>query len=134
MRSFFTRSITACSLAAAPVSVLAQDSGDVDYQTFCAMCHGDAGKGDGSMAGMLVNGAPDLTRLSANNDGKFPMVYVVEIIDGRSGLRGHEGKMMPFFGQIFTDVFGEAAPYFNTEEYVRERILSLAFYLEGLQE
>lgn len=135
MRTRFTHLLAASVLAAAvPAPLLAETAGETDFQTFCAMCHGDGGKGDGSMAGMLINGAPDLTQLAANNNGTFPQVYVVEIIDGRSDLRGHEGKMMPLFGQVFTDVFGEAAPYFNTAEYTRQRILGLAAYIESLQE
>ena len=131
MRTHITKIFTACVLATA-TPVLAQGSGELDYRTFCAMCHGDAGKGDGVMSGMLVNGAPDLTQLTVNNDGVFPMLQVIQTIDGRSGVRGHT-SMMPMFGDIFNNAQANAGPY-GAETFVRGRILSLAYYLESIQE
>jgi mono/diheme cytochrome c family protein len=116
-------------------SAYAQDA-DVGAQLFgdyCAVCHGDGGKGDGDMANLMTIPAPNLTLMSANNDGEFPMLKVIHAIDGRTGLRGH-GTPMPVFGRVFVSSEpGPANPYGSVLE-VRGRVLSLAMYLESIQQ
>lgn len=73
---------------------------------------------------------PDLTQLSALNGGVFPMLEVIHIIDGRTGLRGHGGPM-PVYGALFDQTLtagGYAAPL-----ETRGIILSIAYYIEALQ-
>lgn len=109
------------------------DVGQELYTRFCASCHGISGKGDGSMPHYLDEIYADLTVLAAKNDGVFPMTRVLHIIDGRTGLRGHGGSM-PVFGDIFSsenpDVKGSYAGILAT----RGRILSLAQYIESIQQ
>lgn len=49
------------------------------------------------MAPVLTMPMPDLTSLRLGNDGRFPLVRVISVIDGRHQLRGHGGPM-PVFG------------------------------------
>ncbi len=116
-------------------SAVAQDAdiGAQLYGDYCAACHGASGKGDGDMANLMTIPAPNLTLLAANNDGEFPMLKVIHVIDGRTGLRGH-GAPMPVFGRVFASSEpGPANPYGSVLE-VRGRVLSLAMYLESIQQ
>lgn len=110
---------------------LAQDPGAEAFGQYCATCHGMDGLGDGPMSEIMSIAVPDLTQLSALNDGVFPMLEVIHIIDGRTGLRGH-GAPMPLYGALFDDTLGNAGPYGAPVE-TRGMILSIAYYIEGLQ-
>lgn len=75
---------------------------------------------------------PSLTDLAARNDGVFPMLEVIQTIDGRQGTRGHGGPM-PVWGQRFQKGLQNPGPY-GGEEAIRGRVLSLAYYLESIQQ
>lgn len=107
------------------------DPGKEAFRTYCSTCHGVDGLGDGSMTEVMSVPVPDLTQLSANNDGVFPMLEVIHIIDGRTGLRGH-GTPMPLYGALFDDEIDDAGPY-GAPIYTRGKILSIAYYLEAIQ-
>lgn len=124
--------MTACFACASFATLARAEGADVGaglYADSCAACHGATGHGDGDMSGVMTIKAPDITKLSAQNDGAFPMLKVIHIIDGRSGMRAHGGQM-PVFGRVFSA---------GTEGYegvleTRGRVLSLAMYLETIQE
>ena len=99
------------------------------FAAYCANCHGENALGDGPLSRMLSVEVPDLTQLSANNDGVFPMLHVIQTIDGRSGLRAHDVPM-PTYGEVFAP--NNAGPY-GAEAIVRGRMLSIALYLESIQ-
>lgn len=107
------------------------DAGAATYGQYCATCHGANGTGDGPLTEMMTTSVPDLTTLSVRNDGEFPMLEVIHIIDGRTGLRAHGGPM-PVYGALFESQMADAGPYGGVL-YTRGRILSLAYYLESLQ-
>jgi mono/diheme cytochrome c family protein len=107
------------------------DPGQATFQQYCATCHGAKADGTGPMTQMLTTAVPDLTGLSQRNDGVFPMLEVIHIVDGRTGLRGHGGPM-PVYGAIFDDEATNAGPY-GGPLYTRGKILSVAYYLENLQ-
>lgn len=109
-----------------------EEAGKQEYAFNCAACHGDSGQGDGSVAHFLNVPTPDLTALSKNNDGVFPLLRVIHIIDGREGLGPH-GTMMPVWGERFTANAVEASGPYGAEVITRGRILSLALYLESIQ-
>jgi mono/diheme cytochrome c family protein len=107
--------------------------GQREYMANCAACHGVSGKGDGPYHNELKRSATDLTTLSKRNNGVFPVARMYEVIDG--GGPGHGSREMPIFGQ---DYKVKAAEYFvdipyDSEAYVRMRILSLIEYLSRLQ-
>lgn len=113
----------------------AQDA-DVGHELFsyyCSACHGASGKGDGDMAAVMTIPAPNLTLLANRNDGKFPMLNVIHIIDGRTGMRAHGGAM-PVFGALFAREAGDDADTYGNVIAVRGRIMSLALYLESIQQ
>jgi mono/diheme cytochrome c family protein len=94
-----------------------------DFQSFCASCHGAAGKGDGVLAGSLRKHPADLTQLSIKNDGVFPTEAVLKIIDS-----GHESVDMP----AWKDVFAKSQESAGADA-AKARMGSLAKYLESLQ-
>ena len=124
----------AAVVALCATGALAQDEafGKALYDQYCATCHGASAAGDGPLTEFITDKVPDLTGLAQRNDGDFPMLKVIHIIDGRTGLRGHGGPM-PTYGSIFmheslADI-GINASVLET----RGRIMSLAMYLESLQ-
>ncbi len=122
-----------CILTLTTGASLADEMGKTDFMEGCAGCHGESAKGQGPLAGLLNIAVPDLTQLSAKNDGKFPMLEVIHTIDGRSGLRAHGGPM-PIWGTIFKSHASGDNALFGTEAITRGRILSIAYYLESIQE
>ena len=113
---------------------MAQDAdlGKDLYNASCAGCHGATGAGGGELASLLTIQTPDLTSLAARHDGKFPMLDVIHIIDGRTGVRAHGGPM-PTFGSLFTSSSTTHGGDYGSVIEVRGRILSLAMYLESIQ-
>jgi mono/diheme cytochrome c family protein len=125
----------ALGLAAGVLSAgmaIADETGKQEYMNNCASCHGESGKGQGPLAELMTVDVPSLTALAANNDGVFPMLAVIHSIDGRQGTRGH-GYPMPVWGDRFSRSTDATDPYGN-EVVVRGRVLSIAYYLESIQE
>ncbi|HKL46660.1 MAG TPA: cytochrome c [Roseovarius sp.] len=112
--------------------VQAEELGKAEYMNACASCHGENGTGDGPLAELMTVPVPSLTGLSAANEGQYPMLKVIHTIDGRQGTRGH-GYPMPVWGSRFEADLEDSGPY-GAEVIVRGRILSIAYYIETLQE
>lgn len=97
------------------------------YQTYCASCHGKDAKGDGTMAKSLKVPPADLTRISAHNGGKFPLMHIERIISGEDQTAsGHGSREMPVWGSIFSQVTRD-------QDLGRVRIDNLARYLRDIQ-
>lgn len=126
-----TTALSAVCLVGAALGAAADELGKMTYDHYCASCHGADGRGAGPFMEMMTVEAPDLTQLSATNDGEFPMLEVIHIIDGRTGLRAHGGPM-PVFGTAFSAEVENPGPY-GAVAVTRGRVLSLAYYLESLQ-
>lgn len=103
-------------------------SGDQMYRSYCAVCHGVDGKGNGPAAPALKVTVPDLTLLSRSNNGKFPEERVFQSIDGTLDISSHGSKDMPVWGQVFSRMPGSAAPTVNL------RIVNLSKYIESIQQ
>jgi mono/diheme cytochrome c family protein len=102
-------------------------TGEQDFQSYCAQCHGENGKG-GSGAGIK---GPDLTSLSQKNGGKFPFEEVYQVIDGRKMTAAHKRLMdMPLWGVYFQP---QGASEAASEAKVKSRITDLARYVRSLQ-
>lgn len=69
------------------------------FARHCAMCHGEAGRGDGPMAAGQMIPPADLTELGAGD--AFPTFRVAARIDGRDPLVSH-GSPMPVWGDFLT--------------------------------
>ena len=64
-------------------------SGADEYNRLCAACHGEDGRGDGPVAGVLKTPPTNLTLLAKNNGGHFPAMRALDFIDGRAGADAH---------------------------------------------
>jgi mono/diheme cytochrome c family protein len=93
------------------------------FRTYCASCHGTAGRGDGPTSQYLTVPPANLTALAARNKGMFPADAIHRAIDGRQTVRAHGNSAMPIWGDAF-------AP---AERTATERIRDLVTYLESIQ-
>jgi len=105
------------------------EDGKLLYGIYCVNCHGAHGRGDGPSAKSLNPPPPDLTRLSRDNQGKFPSARVIMAIDGRSRVPGHLNGQMPIWGLSLQEPGRDA----NQEAEVREKIERLVRFLESIQ-
>ncbi len=101
-------------------------SGEANYKAYCAACHGVSGKGDGPAAPALKIPATDLTRLTANAGGKYPMMHVEQMIRNADSP-AHGSKDMPVWGPVFRSLSG------GNQSSVDLRVANLAKYIETLQ-
>ena len=108
--------------------------GKLEYQSNCASCHGNDGKG-GAYVDFLKVTPPDLSQLAKKNGGVFPLERVYSVIDGRQEVKGHGPRDMPVWGRDYQikagEHYGDVA--YDPEAYVRGRILALIDYLNRLQ-
>ncbi|MCB1338805.1 MAG: cytochrome c [Maritimibacter sp.] len=126
--------LSALFLAASTGFALADaDVGRSEYTVACAGCHGESGLGDGPFAGLLNIAVPGLTGLTQANDGEFPFLKTLMIVDGRTGIRGHGGPM-PIWGDRYEASAVEQGDVYGAELIVRGRLLSLVEYLETIQQ
>ena len=80
-----------------------EDPGEALYRKYCSSCHGSDGKGRGPVSSDLKVKVPDLTTLSKNNKGVFPLRRVMSAIDGTRKVRGHGDPAMPVWGEVFKE-------------------------------
>lgn len=107
--------------------------GKQEYLTACAACHGDAADGKGPIAAMFRTPVPDLTGVAQRNEGRFPFLKVLQIIDGRSVVRAH-GDPMPVFGGRFRAEAEDRGAIYGSEAIARARVLELVLFLESIQD
>lgn len=95
------------------------------YHAYCATCHGPVGKGNGPAAPALKTPPPDLTVLAKNNNGRFPDLKVMHILENGMDLSAHGSKDMPIWGPIFRSM---------GPDYVGHmRQVNLTHYLQSIQ-
>lgn len=106
--------------------------GRTAFMENCASCHGADAMGNGPAARGLAVIPPNLTMISARNDGVFPTNQVMSTIDGLD--RGtHFSAAMPEFGAgdlgetviVENDGLGTPVPM---------QLLLLTQYLESIQQ
>ncbi len=118
-----TEEMTAASEPRSPIA-----QGEELYISYCAICHGKEGKGDGSMAEMLTAIPANLTTIAMRRDGTYPNEEIYKIIDGQIELAGHGTSEMPIWGATFRE-----SEQLESREEVEQRINSLVAYLETIQ-
>ena len=106
--------------------------GELEYQNYCAVCHGVDSRGQGIMSKYLTVRPADLTQLAKKNDGTFPFWQVYRMIDGREEVRGHGSRDMPVWGDRFRSQAGGNDP--GSRAQASGRLLGLVFYLQHIQE
>ncbi|MDU8926322.1 cytochrome c [Alisedimentitalea sp. MJ-SS2] len=138
----FSKMITplaAISLCLLGSAAIAETAGEAEFRNSCAVCHGLDGTGNGPLSSVMKTAAPDLTQLTVNADGSFPMLHVVRVIDGRTGVGAHGSAMpdwaggMPVWGDRFMTEAGDQYGTYGKELFVRGRVMVLADYIESIQ-
>ena len=108
--------------------------GEKEFQHSCAICHGEDGKGDGPYSFALVFKPADLTQLLIENNGQFPFIETYLIIDGREIMKSHGTRLMPIWGDRYSqEAWSEVSPQY-AKTLVRGRIFELLLYLYSIQE
>lgn len=100
------------------------------YVQYCSSCHGSEGKGDGPVANWLTAKPTDLTQIAKKAGGEFPMMRVIQAIDGTANVRGHGDSDMPVWGDRFR---AEAGAPLARQAQVRGKLLFIAEYLRSIQ-
>ncbi len=118
-------------LAAVSVASAGDDAGKSLFLHYCSSCHGESGKGDGTLAGILELKPADLTQLAKKKGGEFAFMDLLQSIDGRARVRGHGPSGMPVWGEVF-------APPKDASEgeqlQAAGKLLLITYYVESLQE
>jgi mono/diheme cytochrome c family protein len=99
------------------------------YRTYCASCHGTAGRGNGPVASHLNVPPANLTMIAARNRGVFPTELVEQIVEGRRSVKTHGDSAMPIWGDVFS-LSGSADGDIATAEKIRR----LVAYVESIQQ
>jgi mono/diheme cytochrome c family protein len=114
-----------------PINPVAAYSGERMYANYCAVCHGNNGKGNGPAAKALGVSPADLTRLAQQNHGKFPGAHVYTVIRGDTNMpAAHGAKDMPVWAALFNQSSGGVQP----DVEVHQRISNLTKHVESLQQ
>jgi len=94
------------------------------FDSYCAVCHGKGGKGNGPAASALTKVPADLTKISARNKGAFPETRVRRYIQGADEVAAHGSRDMPMWGPLFNSLSRDTAEL---------RVAALADYIKGMQ-
>jgi mono/diheme cytochrome c family protein len=111
----------------APAPPTSAASGEEMYVSYCAVCHGKDGKGNGPAAAAMKLPPSDLTQLAKKNGGKFPTAHIYQVIRGDASLAAHGSKDMPVWGPVFRALSG------HDEAKVQLRINNLTSYIGTMQ-
>jgi len=99
------------------------------FQTYCASCHGESGRGNGAVAVFLRRPPADLTQIAKRNKGVFPAERVYQQIDGRQVVKAHGDSQMPVWGDAFSKV-----TVGSDDASIKARIDALVKHLASIQE
>ena len=134
--ALFVAMATAAGAQQQPKADQKIDLGKTEYEFKCAACHGLAGNGDGPAAVYLTPKPSDLTTLTKDNNGVFPVARMYDVIDGSQQVAGHGTRDMPIWGREYRLEAGEhyfEGPPYSPAAYIRLRILALIEYIYRLQ-
>jgi mono/diheme cytochrome c family protein len=110
-----------------PITNTPSNSGKEMFNSYCAVCHGKDGKGDGPAASALKTPPIDLTALAQKNGGKYPAAHVAAVIKGQATTPSHGSQDMPVWGPLFSSISQ------GHEGQVQQRITNLVTYIDSLQ-
>jgi len=127
---------TVCSgqvlISVVPLTRVSPLSGPKMYTAYCAVCHGDKGKGDGPSALGLNTSPGDLTTITKSNHGEFPTMRVYyAIYDGVPDSKHPRTYEMPAWRPLFNSIC-EVPP--NCRAEIQMRVANLISYVESLQQ
>ena len=118
---------------AAPATAQNVDAGKLLFMDICAACHGLDATGGGPMTEALTISPPDLTGLSASNDGTFPIVRVVFQFVGRDPMIALGGPMPIFVPYLDGAASAVLSAPDGTPILTSPAIADLVAYLEAIQ-
>jgi len=118
---------TAPTVKHVPITNAPSNSGKEMFNSYCAVCHGKDGKGDGPAASAMKTSPTDLTALAKKEGGKYPAAHVAAVIRGQATLASHGSQDMPVWGQLFSSISQ------GHEAQVQQRTANLVKYVETLQ-
>jgi mono/diheme cytochrome c family protein len=110
-----------------PITDTPSNSGKAMFNSYCAVCHGTDGKGNGPAAPAMKTTPTDLTVLAVKNGGKYPSAHVSSVIRGQAALPSHGSADMPVWGPLFSSISQ------GHEAQVQQRVSNLVKYIETLQ-
>lgn len=100
-------------------------SGQEMFDSYCAVCHGKGGTGNGPASAALKIPPANLTLLAQKNGGTFPAEHVTGILQG-AAFPAHGSKDMPIWGPVLSSVS-------NGPQESRLRVYNLMEYVRSLQ-
>ena len=132
MRVALTFAALAMVASAAEAAAQDHDAGRQIFREYCVTCHGMEARGDGPMTQVLTINPPDLTQLTTDNNGVFPVSRVIARIDGRMPVLGHGGPM-PVFGDLFEGQSGVLDSEAGAPILTSQPMVDVVTYLKDLQ-
>jgi mono/diheme cytochrome c family protein len=114
-----------------PIQRTPASSGQQMYSTYCAVCHGVDGKGNGPAAPALKATPTDLSLLSARNGGVFPALHVAAVLQFGVMTPAHGTAEMPIWGGLMFSLEPDTQ---KSEGQVQQRINNLTNYVKTLQQ
>ncbi|HEX4007270.1 MAG TPA: cytochrome c [Acidobacteriaceae bacterium] len=121
---------TQTKIVQVPVKETSPASGKQMYTTYCAVCHGADGRGNGPAAVALKVQPTDLVQLAKDNGGKFPGAHVYAVLQFGTETSAHGSKDMPVWGPALRSL-DRGNPTSDMQEH--QRIANLTDYLRTLQ-
>ena len=113
-----------------PIKPTSAASGKQMYTTYCAVCHGADGRGNGPAASAMKAVPTDLTTLAKSNGGRFPDTHIAAVLQFGAETAAHGSQQMPIWGTAFRSLArGSSA---GAQE--QQRIANLTEYLKTLQQ
>lgn len=101
------------------------------YMKYCATCHGPSGNGTDGMASRLFTNQPaNLTLLSKENGGKFPMNELMNIVKGDQPIAAHGSREMPVWGEILGRPLSDGM---YGQDEADAKIINIGKFLETIQ-
>ena len=110
-----------------PITNAPSNSGKEMFKSYCAVCHGVDGKGNGPAATAMKTPPTDMTSLAKKNGGQYPASHVAAVIRGQALTPSHGSQDMPIWGPLFSSISQ------GHEAQVQQRITNLVNYIETLQ-
>ena len=132
-KAILTAFLVAALPGGAAIAAGDADTGEAIYDRYCAACHGTEATGHGPMRAVLTVQPSDLTALSADNGGTFPMTRVVKRIDGRDPLVAH-GSEMPVYGDFFEGSDASLKTESGQPILTSTPVTDLIAYIESVQQ
>ncbi|HSY01533.1 MAG TPA: cytochrome c [Acidobacteriaceae bacterium] len=122
---------TTTQLKEVPVTQTSPASGKQMFTTYCAVCHGADGRGNGPAAVALKVQPTNLVQLAKDNGGKFPGAHIYAVLQFGTETSAHGTKNMPVWGPALRSLDGSGL---QSDMQEHQRIANLTNYLKTLQQ